>query len=168
MPTRDRSVVPRVHPVIDSKSLTQQQFKDEVDVNNITNRYLKTGLLGELSNGRQPMFGDFTSRDFHAMQNAIVDIDQQFHSLPSRIRKRFDNDPYQLIRFTEKPENRAECLKLGLLLPTEEELQDPFVDPAQTDLLPGAAKADPEANPSFKAPAKAPQAPLAPPSPLPT
>lgn len=157
---RDRSIVDRVRPDISGKSLTQQQFQAESDINNITQRYIPGTPIGGMPNGRQPMFGDFSSLDFQRMQNAVVDIEQQFASLSARLRKRFNNDPYQLIRFVENPANEAECRKLGLL-PGTADMSDPFVDDNQEDLVKQAVKADEEANPTFKAAVKPPATPPA-------
>lgn len=94
-------------------SKTQQHFKESTKINNIVGQYLNTGKLPQTQ--RQPMFGDFTSLDFHQMQNKILDINGQFMSLPSKLRARFANSPYQLIRFVENPANYAESIKLGLI-----------------------------------------------------
>lgn len=110
-PSEHRRRTPRN---IQGPSLTQQNMKEETDINNIVKRYLPTGALP--SHGRPPMYGDFTSIEFQAMQDAIADIDMQFASLPARLRGRFQNDPRQLIRFIEKPENQKEAVRLGLLL----------------------------------------------------
>lgn len=104
----------QAEPII-GESRTQQHMKDESDINIIVEKHLKTGRRREAQNNRQPMYGDFTSVDYMEMRNAIVDIDQEFAGLPSRIRSRFNNDPHQLIRFVEKPENLQESINLGLL-----------------------------------------------------
>lgn len=122
------------------ESLTQQHYKEETDINNIMSKYMKTGVLGNPNATRQPQFGDYSSIDFMEMRNAVADIDQSFLSLSAKIRNRFQNDPHQLIRFIEKPENQAEALKLGLLY-VEPNL------PADATLTPS----DPEANPKPKA-----------------
>lgn len=119
--------------------LAQQQFKDEVDINNITNRYTRGTVLDpRSSNPRDPIWGDFTSVDFMDMQNRLVDARMAFDSLPARVRRRFADDPYQLIRFVENLENREEAEYLGLISKKPEE--------------PTMLKADDEAQPKFKPP----------------
>jgi hypothetical protein len=44
------------------ESMTAQEFKDEVDINNITSRYLTTGMLPQLIG--QPIFGEIPSATF--------------------------------------------------------------------------------------------------------
>lgn len=135
--------------------MAQQQFKEESDINTITSRYLKTGVLGNPNATRLPMFGDYSSVDFLHMQNTIADMEQQFRSLPSRVRGRFDNSPYQLVRFVENPQNYDECVRLGLLPGVPKPVEDP--NQVKMPLSPrpeqagaaasAAAKADPEAQP---------------------
>lgn len=96
------------------KSRTQQNMAAEADINNIVRRYLPTGALP--THGRPAMYGDFTSIDYMSMLNAVSDMDNTFRQLPSRIRGQFRNDPYQLLRFIEKPENHKEAVRLGLLV----------------------------------------------------
>lgn len=95
-------------------SLTQQNFKEGTDINKIVSNYMQTGKMPV--NQRAPIFGDFSSLDFHQMQNRLLDVQAQFQSLPAKLRARFANSPYQLIRFVENPDNYQECLKLGLII----------------------------------------------------
>lgn len=99
-------------------SLTQQQFKEQCDMNNIIARYNSTGLLIDpLHPGtRQPMFGDFsTVMDFQAAQNVVVRVNEAFEALPARVRDRFDNDPALMLEFLQNEDNREEAVKLGLI-----------------------------------------------------
>lgn len=129
-------------------SLTQQHFKEETEINNIMKRYYKGIPLPV--NTQPAMFGDFTSIDFQDMQNAIADIEQQFASLPAKLRNKFGYQPYQLIRWLENPANQDEAKRLGLIGPAE------LTPDQQLDLIVAAntpapaPKADLEANPSFQ------------------
>lgn len=146
---RGRSQGRRIQSVPEGVSMTQQHMGPETDINNIVSKYLRTGTLGNPSATRQAIFGDFTAIDYMDMQNAIADIDQQFASLSSKIRRRFNNSAYQLVRFIENPDNRDEAVKLGILegaMPPSNQL-----DVFDTD---ESLKADPEAQPSFKPPEK--------------
>lgn len=142
-------------------SMTKQEPAAEANINNIVARYFRTGYLPE--NNKTPKFGDFTGPGFQDMRNAIADIDLQFNMLPAKLRKRFNNDPYHLIRYVEDPANKEEAAKLGLI-----KLLDPDGDPFVPDepvtplatgekldellkrndeLLAEMRKSDPEANP---------------------
>lgn len=105
----------RVVANTDGESLTQQHMKNDSDINVIVARYMKTGVLGNPNATRKPIFGDFSSHDYMGMRNAIADMDQNFSALSARLRRRFNNDVYQLVRFVENPENTREALRLGLL-----------------------------------------------------
>lgn len=93
---------------------TQQQFKEESDINYIAERY---GLTGEMPQVLQlPSYGSFEGIfDFQTAQNAVIEARKQFMTLPAKMRSRFNNDPQQLITFLEDPDNRAEAEFLGLV-----------------------------------------------------
>lgn len=103
-------------------SLTQQHFKDESDINMIIARYNRTGVLVDPSVPRSgsALFGDFSEiKDFQSAQNAICAAAEAFGELDSKIRRRFNNDPGQLISFLDDPANYDEGVKLGLFAPRE-------------------------------------------------
>lgn len=108
----------------DLKSLTQQSFKAETDINFIMDKYIKTGLA-PIPVGGEPIFGDFTSgADYSEQQRNVADFATLFELLPPAVRTRFDNDAAKCIDFALQPENEAECIALGLLP------QKPVVPPA--------------------------------------
>lgn len=129
----------RVKTQVTGESMAQQNMKAETDINTIVSRYMRTGQMGNPVSEKRPIFGDFTSLEFMDMQNSIADINQEFSSLPSRVRRRFGDDPHQLIRFVEKPENMAEAIKLGLIPEPPPDLDLPVEDPAN----PAAPPANP-------------------------
>lgn len=103
------------------KSLTQQQFAEEVDINTIVRRFNLTGQLPSTFN--MPRYGDFTGiSDYHSAMNIVRQADEEFLTLPAELRARFNNDPGQLIEFLENDDNRDEAVKLGLVTPKVEEL----------------------------------------------
>lgn len=148
------------------ESLTKQAPTKEADINHIVSRHLRgTGrsLRGIGAGGdRQPMFGDFSNIDYHAMLNQVSRIDNAFMQLPPKLRARFNNRPELLINFVSDPNNLKEAVKLGLMDPPEGYLMTPSRDLVrQEDLVaqadnpppatpPAVPKADDEANPTFK------------------
>lgn len=93
---------------------TQQQFKEEADINTLVRRFGLTGKLPD--NVRVPVTGDFTDvKDFQTSLNAVINAQNSFMELPSAIRKRFANDPQALMEFMANPDNRDEAIKLGLV-----------------------------------------------------
>lgn len=95
-------------------SLTQQEFKDECDINEIVRRF---GLTGQLpDNYRAPVSGDFTGiSDFKTAMDAVRAAQDRFMEMPAELRARFDNDPQKLIGFLDDEKNREEAIKLGIL-----------------------------------------------------
>ena len=81
-------------------SKTQQEFKDECDINMIIDKFGP-----DLSSGanRQPTFGDFTAvDDFQSAMELVADAQYQFDTLPAALRKRFDNDPNAFIEWFDQ------------------------------------------------------------------
>lgn len=100
----------------EDKSLTRQEFAEEVDINTIVHRF---GLDGELpENLRMPQSGDFTNTpDFQTAMNALRNAQETFDALPARVRARFHNDPAEFVAFCDDKTNWPEAGKLGLLDP---------------------------------------------------
>lgn len=100
----------------DGPGRTQQQFRDECDINTIVRRFGVTGQLPVPV--RLPTYDDFTQvRDFQSAMQAVRDAEESFAALPSDLRSRFANDPQQLLEFLGDAKNRAEAEKLGLVNP---------------------------------------------------
>ncbi len=98
----------------EGESLTQQQFKAECDVNNILAKYKRTGMLTHIHK-HQGNFGDFSSiEDYQTSLGKLMQAQQNFESLPSELRAKFENDPAKLISFLSDEKNNAEAVKLGL------------------------------------------------------
>ena len=84
----------------DDKSLTQQHFAEECDINEIVRRFGLTGTVPE--DYRAPQYGDFSEvTDYHTALNAVRAADAAFMELPADLRYRFSNDPARLIAFLE-------------------------------------------------------------------
>lgn len=124
----------------DKDGKTQQHFRDEVNINSIIQRYKKTGVLGDPSRqslARKALYGDFTALDFFQAQNMIAGAQQAFMSLPATIRKRFNNDPGEIIAFLENDENRKEAEELGIIaklpeVPVEKPEEKPAEKPEKS------------------------------------
>lgn len=103
-------------------SRTQQHFKDECDVNRIVEKYKVTGFLVDplIKRTVQPMYGDFCEMpDFTEAQLMIAKAREGFEALPAYLRKRFNNDPFEFVRFCSDADNREEMERLGLIEPKE-------------------------------------------------
>lgn len=101
-----------------SKSMTQQHFAEDVEINAIVERFNRTGILGDPAaiDARRAVFGDFSNREeYHLVLNKLNLAVDAFMALPADVRSKFDNDPANVIEFLSKPENYEEAVKLGLL-----------------------------------------------------
>lgn len=150
----------RVTNDTNGESLTQRHFAEQQNINNIVSRHLRGGLGRNMSNiaqggSRQPIFGDFSSIDYHDMLNKVTDVDNVFRTLSPKIRNRFRNNPELLLRFAEDPANYKEAVKLGLIELQEGHFMSPEGDVlSQEDIIKQAEKQaenqapkpDPESN----------------------
>lgn len=96
------------------KTLAQQQFKDQCDINVLFARYLETGEMPQIQEGLS--YGNFEGIfDFQTAMNAVRTAEGLFSQFPARIKNRFDNDPQKMLEFLSRDENREEAEFLGLI-----------------------------------------------------
>lgn len=86
------------------KSLTKQSCKDECDVNMILAKFQKTGALTHV-NERQKEYGEHTGIDFKEAIDLVMEAQELFDDLPSKVRTHFDNDPAQFLDYVNDPDN---------------------------------------------------------------
>lgn len=97
-------------------SLTKQAHKDECDINRVMKRWLRDGVMTHVSEAAV-VFRDVSADvDYHSVMNQVLDVEDAFASLPSATRKRFANDPLNLLDFIMDPSNADEASDLGLLV----------------------------------------------------
>ncbi|QXP44271.1 MAG: internal scaffolding protein [Arizlama microvirus] len=109
--------------VFDSKkdpgavSITKQSFASELNINNIIDRFLKTGVIDPLLvNQRSAVFADVSDiGDYQTCLNKINAVKAEFELLPADVRNKFDNDPAKLLDFVVDPANKAVSIEMGLL-----------------------------------------------------
>jgi len=97
-------------------SLTQQQFKDESDINTIVDRFLKSGVLPTAAS--MPQYVDYEGVfDFQSAMNVVKAADDNFMRLDAKVRARFNNSPQAFLEFFANPDNAEEAVRLGLAVP---------------------------------------------------
>lgn len=102
---------------VDDKA--QQHFKDECDINNIIDKYRVNGCFqpSDLASS-EPVYADVSDvQDFASAQNFVIQAQEQFMSLDSKIRRRFNDDPVQFMAFCEDACNYDEAISLGICVP---------------------------------------------------
>lgn len=103
---------------------TQQQFKEEVNINTIVERF---GLTGQLPNNlRVPLEHEFLDvLDYQSALNRLKAADAAFLEMPANIRKQFDNDAGRFVHFVSDPANKDQVKAWGLAAP-ERPRQEPI------------------------------------------
>ena len=100
-------------------SLTQQQFREETDINTIVNTFLKTGHLPDSAS--MPQYADYSGVfDFKSAMNVVRLADENFMKMPAQVRARFHNSPQEFLDFFADPGNRDEAVRLGLAVPIDQ------------------------------------------------
>ncbi len=119
------------------EDMTQQQFKEESDINEIVRRF---GLTGQVPDGiNMPMSGDFSEMvtDFKTAADMVRQSQEAFMELPAEVRARFYNDPQKLLDFMEDGRNRDEAVRLGILKAPPEQV--PLGSPSPSGPAPAPA-----------------------------
>ena len=103
-----------------------QSCKDECDINEILRRFGKTGLMPV--NPLEGTYGDFSdATDYQTAMNALIASEREFDALPSNIRKHFNNDPYELVKFVENPDNFEKGVELGIFEPKTAQITEQII-----------------------------------------
>jgi phage internal scaffolding protein len=109
----------------------QQHHKEECDINEILRRFGKTGQMPV--NMSEALYPDFTDAvDYHTALNQIIASEREFDLLPATLRKRFDNDPANLVYFMQDKKNYQEAIELGLINAPKTEPQVQNIEPTVT------------------------------------
>jgi len=96
-------------------SLTQQHFKEECEVINIIKKHDRNGIIEHVQRG-QARYGDFSEvADYREALDLVRDAQSEFMTIPSDIRKKFDNDPGKFYEFVSNPDNKEELVKMGFI-----------------------------------------------------
>lgn len=107
-----------VETVTVGDSLTQQQFAEQTDINNIMRKFQQTGQLYQ--NPQTPLYADISEvGDYHSALQKVLDANDAFMKLDPNVRARFSNDPGQFVEFISDSKNRKEAEELGLVIKKE-------------------------------------------------
>lgn len=117
----------KITTINEEPSLTQQSFKDETNIVHIMKKYHAGQQITHLARN-QGRYADLSEiKDYQTSLQTVINAKQAFGILPSEIRKRFLNDPQELLSFLSDPNNRDEAIKLGLINPPPPVPQTPPV-----------------------------------------
>lgn len=93
---------------------TEQNHKNQCDINKIIQKYDKTGLIIHVSK-IEAKYGDMTGLDYRTMVDKVMNMEKSWMELPSKVRKRFGGNIGDFLEFMENPDNRDEAISLGLI-----------------------------------------------------
>lgn len=114
--------------ISEKPSMTNQSSKKSCDINYIIDKYQKTGVAPVVKD--KALFGDFSNvSDYQNAQNTIIKAEEQFSSLNSKIRERFNNNPSKFLEFVSNPQNKDEGIRLGIF---EKEVENVVKEPSKT------------------------------------
>ena len=117
---------------------TKKAFQADVDLNQVIDRYHKTGILPQMKE-QTPHYGDYSQPiDYQEAQNKIMLANNLFGELPAHTRRLFDDNPAQFMEFATNPENLEEMVELGLA--------DPSSLQSRSTETPGESSAEPGEN----------------------
>ncbi|QCS36216.1 minor capsid protein [Capybara microvirus Cap1_SP_163] len=97
-------------------SMTEQQFKNDCDINNIIQRFQQGQMPCRVRSDGS--YGDFSNLgDFATNLSMVEEAKSRFQALPSALRDRFGNSPQTFFNWVLDPSNKDECIRLGLRVP---------------------------------------------------
>ena len=98
----------------EGESLTEQQFAEESQIINKIRKYDSQGFFDSI-NRNPAQYNDFTQvRDLADAIDQIEQARDAFQTIPSDVRKKFNNSPSEFFDFASKESNYDELVKLGL------------------------------------------------------
>lgn len=105
----------RVQVFCTTPSKTKQEPKNACDINKIVARALRGQAIMNLNN-KPGRFGDVSEvPDYATALRVVKRAEELFSSLPALVRKRFQNDPAEMLEFVKDSKNADEAKALGLL-----------------------------------------------------
>jgi phage internal scaffolding protein len=101
------------------ESMTQEQFAEESEINNILRSHDRNGIIEHINRGNA-IYGDFSNiTDFSDALEQIKQAQSEFQNIPWEIREKFQNDAGQFFKFASDPDNLQELRDMGLANPEQ-------------------------------------------------
>jgi len=97
----------------DEVTRVEQAHRDEVNINNIVKRH-GVDLIAKTAALQQFTYDNNPNNDFQETMNAILKAQDSFESVPSEIRKQFDNNPAKFMDFIHNGDNQQQLIDWGL------------------------------------------------------
>lgn len=112
--TKRKNGSKRVQIECGGKTLTDQSYKNDADVNVLVARWKKTGILPEKG---QKQYVDLTAAPQSLLEahQIVQEAYELFQDLPATLRKAMGNDPANLEEFVNDPKNTEILVEHGLV-----------------------------------------------------
>ena len=104
----------RVQIETGQESLVQQSMGQETDINWIMRRYQEDRLIEHVNRYKGRYEDVSTAPDLQQAFEKVEAAEAAFMSLPSDLRKEFDNDPAKFLEWVQDPANAEEVREKGL------------------------------------------------------
>lgn len=106
---------PRLVKDCGEELITKQSHKAECDIHNILRQYQRTGIINHI-NSQTPIYTDLPDElDYQTSLNTILQAQDAFATLPSKVRDHFNNDPALFLAAFADPSQEAQLREWGLL-----------------------------------------------------
>ena len=107
-------------------SLTQQQFKQDCEIESLLKAHNLSQVMGIMNNhNQQPLYGDVSEiPDFHVSQNHLARATEYFEGLPSDVRSRFNNSLSEFLTTLNNPSAREALTEMGVLKKAADKVAD--------------------------------------------
>lgn len=97
------------------ETMTEQQFKDECDVNTILKQFVSTGFIPNL-NMKEGVYMDVSEiGDYRDAIERVRQTNSFFMELPSSLREQFKNDAAIFLDYVMDPANEESLEQMGLV-----------------------------------------------------
>lgn len=149
--TRRKNGTLRVQTQNNDPSLTDPQWDEKSDINYIMDRFLNHGESPNYGSKKQGVYADVSQiPDLLGAAIIVREAQNNFDSLPSKIREKFHNNPQNMIDFLSDPKNNEEAVELGLLTSNKLINNDKLNDDMKATDEKKAPKTDPLPKPDPK------------------
>jgi hypothetical protein len=114
----------KVYTINEEPSMTDQQYKEDTDVNNIIEKFRKTGQIMHVAQ-IQGKFADVA--DIQSLQESMVLVSkaqEHFAQLPGETRSQFGNSVINMVKFLADPANDEKAVKMGLKVKIKHQTPD--------------------------------------------
>ena len=102
---------PQKQPEEYTDGRTKQAFQEETDINRILQRAQVTGTISHLA-AKGAFYADFADFDIESHQAKLDQAYSLFASVPSEIRREFNNSAAQFFEYVNDPANKGQLEKL--------------------------------------------------------